>query len=306
MKKLVRNEGFLMQRLILIFLVISIVFLMGIEGCSREEKEEVIPGLQMEFVQNAPKTTITTEQRIPIYADIKNGGGAHIEISGAKFYLSGVGENLGGVKEELENTRFLDKGVGTERLEFASSAGTNLVLEKAFMFPLTLTACYDYETIIQVQACIAEENSDICSISGEIIKEESNSAAPIQVTSFTESIEGNKLTITFIIENKGVNPQDIGEVYSINSDCDLIYRKDINEVLNIGSINVGITVGTGEDDFICDLQEGIAKLSSTGKGKVICTKKLSENVGDYITPFRINLKYKYVDSIGTAITLLPA
>ena len=103
-----------------------------------------------------------------------------------------------------------------------------------------------------------------------------------------------------------MNKEDIGEVYSIDSNCDLIYKKDINEVLNIGNVDVGISVGTGEEDFVCDLKEGVAKISSTGKGEVTCTKKLSESVGDYITPFRINLRYKYIDSIGTAITLLPA
>ncbi len=294
------------NKLMLIFLAISLVLILGIEGCPKEDKEKIIPGLDMKFVENAPKATMTTEQRMPVYADVINGGGAHIGIGQANFYLSGIGENLDGVKNKLTNKRFLDKKIGAERLEFASSAGTGLSLENPFIFPLTLTACYDYETITQIQACIAEEKSDICDVSGEKINKNSNSDAPIQVTSFTENIEGNKLIITFIIENKGVNPDRIGEVYSKGSDCDLIHKKDINEVLNIGSIDVEINTGSGENDFTCDLQESATKLSSTGKGKVICTKKLSDSVGDYITPFKINSKYKYVDSIGTAITILPA
>ena len=307
MKKGERKLDFLKKVFLIIFIAISLILMTGIAGCpNKEEKEKVIPGLQIEFVKDAPKTTITTEERVPIYADISNGGGVHIGIDKASFYLSGIGENLRGVKDKLTNKKFLDKNAGTERLEFASSASTGLVLEKPFIFPVTLTACYDYETIVQVQACIAEEKSDICDISGEKITESSNSPAPIQVTSFTESLEGNKLVIKFTLDNKGVNPKGIGEIYSINSDCDLIYKKDINEVLNIRKVNVEISAGTGDEDFVCDLQEGVAKISSTGKGEVICTKKLSESVGDYITPFKINLKYKYVDSIGTAITLLPA
>ncbi len=300
------KREFWINKLMLIFLAISLVLILGVEGCPKEDKEKITPGLDMKFVEDAPKATMTTEQRMPIYADIVNGGGAHISIGQASFYLSGIGENLEGVKDKLTNKRLLDKRIGAERLEFASSAGTGLTLENPFIFPLTLTACYDYETITQVQACIAEEKSDICDVSGEKMNKNSNSDAPIQVTSFTESIEGDKLIITFIAENKGVNSDRIGEVYSKNSDCDLIHKKDINEVLNIGSINVEINTGSGEDDFTCDLQEGATKLSSTRKGKVVCIKKLSDSVGDYITPFKINLKYKYIDSIGTAITILPA
>src|SRR3989344_7037863 len=189
MKRKEKKEDFWNKGLLLFFLAISLVLITGIAGCPKQEKEEIIPGMHMEFVQDAPKTTISTEERMPVYADIKNGGGVHISIDKANFYLSGIGENLAGVKDKLTNKKFLDKETGTERLEFSASAGTGLVLEKPFMFPVTLTACYDYETIVQVQACIAEEKSDICDISGEKITESSNSPAPIQVTSFTESLK---------------------------------------------------------------------------------------------------------------------
>lgn len=287
-------------------LIAVLVFVSGIEGCPGKDKEKVIPGLTMSFVENAPPLTINTEQKIPIYADVKNSGGVHIGIGKAMFFLSGVGENLEGVTEELSNKKFLDKTIGSERLKFAATAHSLLELEKTYIFPLTLTGCYDYETITQVQACIAEPGSDICSIEGEKITSTSNSASPIQITSFTEKLEGNKLIATFIIENKGVVKDKPGEAYSRDADCRLINSKDINEVLKKGNVNVEISAGKDAGDFTCNLDEGKTSISTTGKSKVTCEKKISETEGDYLTPFKINLKYKYVDSIGIMLTLIPA
>lgn len=289
-----------------ILMIIMLVLVSGIEGCQSKEKETVIPGISMEFVDNAPPTTITTGQKVPIYVDVKNGGGVHIGIGNAMFFLSGVGENLDGVTEKTSNSRFLDKKTGAERLRLATSASSLLDLEKPFMFPLTLTACYGYGTIAQIEACIPRKDgtSDVCSIEGEKITDTSNSAAPVQITSFTEKVEGNKLTITFIIENRGVNKDKIGEIYSDDASCGLINKKDINEGLKRGIVDTEVVVGKGDDEFICSLQDNTASISTTGKGKVECVKTLSDE--DYMTMFRINLKYRYVDSIGTIITLLPA
>lgn len=293
-----------LNKLIISVILISVlIFVSGIQGCNGNGKEKVIPGISMQFVTDAPPATITTEQKVPIYADIKNGGGVHVGLGEAVFSLSGVGDNLDGVTEKLSNSKFLDKTTGIERLKFATAAGTNLALEKAYMFPLTLTGCYNYETVVQVQACIAEEGSDICSIAGEKITKTSNSDSPVKVISFTEKVEGNKLIITFEIENKGVVEGKPGEVYLKDANCDLIFEKDINEVLKRNNMGVEITAGKGTDEFICDLQDDATSISQANKGKVTCTKKLEG--GDYLTPFRINLRYKYVDSIAAAITLIP-
>ena len=103
MKKFYKKDDFWKKGFLLFFIAISLVLIIGIAGCPKQDEEEVIPGLHLEFVQDAPKTTITTEERMPVYADIKNGGGVHIGIGKASFYLSGIGENLGGVKDKVTN-----------------------------------------------------------------------------------------------------------------------------------------------------------------------------------------------------------
>ena len=193
---------------ILGLLVISIL-LLGVEGCP---KEEVISegGLLMSFVEEAPPSNIISGQSVPIYVDIKNTGGVHIGTDKAVFYLGGIGPNLDGVTQKLLNKRFLDKGTGSERLVFAKNAKSSLELEMPHMFGLTLTSCYNYETMVQIEACIATNKSSVCSIAGEKVKPSSNSIAPIQVTSFTEEVIGNKLIITFIVENKGITKNKVG------------------------------------------------------------------------------------------------
>lgn len=297
-----------MKKVIVVFLIVSL-FLLGIEGCPREEEgEAVVPGLVMEFVKDAPPATISVGQSVPIYADVKNKGGIHIGIGKAKFYLVGIGDNLDNVEEKLSNEKFLDKEIGSERLKFATAAKSSLDLEMEHTFPLALVSCYAYETTAEIEACIAGEGSAVCSISGEKVTKKSNTPSPIQVTSFKEEVLGNELVATFTIENKGVNPEKPGEVYLKDVNCDILqdrwHEKYLDELQKRGNINIDIIVGKGKEGFACDFREGIVSLGATGKAKVVCKKTLIEE--DYVTPFKIILKYKYVDSIGKSITLRPS
>ena len=298
-----------MKKAIVVFLIVSL-FLLGIEGCPKEEEKEVIiPGLTMSFVENAPPKEISVGQSVPIYVDIKNKGGIHIDVGKAKFYLIGIGPNLDNVQEKLSNKKFLDKGIGSERLKFATNAESNLDLDMPHMFPLTLISCYAYETLAEIETCIADEESSVCSISGEKVTEKSNTLSPVQVTSLKEEVLGNKLIITFTIENKGVDPKKIGEVYLKDTDCDILqdrmHKKYLDEYLKRGNVNIEVKVEVGKGgDFVCDFHEGAVSLGTTGKAKVVCEKTLAGE--DYMTVFTIILKYKYIDSIATTITILPS
>lgn len=298
-----------MKKVVVVFLIVSL-FLLGIEGCPTEDGEEeaVKPGLVMSFVKDAPPETISVGQSVPIYADIKNEGSIHIGIGKANFYLVGVGPNLDNVKEKLTNNKFLDKKIGSERLKFATDAKSSLDLEIPHMFPLTLTGCYAYETTAEIETCVAEEESTVCSISGEKVTEKSNTHSPIQVTSFKEEVLGNELIVTFTIENKGVDPEKPGEVYPKDVKCDILqnrrHERYLDESSKRGSFNIETKVGKGEKDFVCDFSEDMVSLGTTEKAKVVCKKTLTGE--EYVTPFKIILKYKYVDSIATSITLLPS
>ncbi|MBS3073283.1 hypothetical protein J4465_00605 [Candidatus Pacearchaeota archaeon] len=265
-------------------------------------------GLLMDFIEDAPPKLMTTGQQYPIYLDIQNQGGADIQQGQAAFYLTGVGENLQNIEFKKQNTNILSKKSiyqdgGKERIIFSQGAKPWKNLPNPYNITMKIDSCYNYATVTQTVICIGSKD-DICTISGDKIITQSNSAGPIQVTSMTEQVQGNKLYLTFKLENKGV-----GEVYSFNSDCDKLENNDLNEKTKKDLVNIQIETESG---FSCTLQnaeapygqkqgtEGLANV-----GAITCVKILGTE-RTYSTPIQIVLTYKYFESLAKTMTILPA
>jgi len=285
------------------FILLLLVLVLGVTGCPQQQQSiENFGGLSATFVSNAPPLNVIINQAFPIYVDINNLGDANVNTNSAKFYLSGIGKNLEGVKASLSNTNLLDKG-SSERLDFASAAKSTLELSNPFTLAMLLTSCYKYGGKAQADICIASSNSSkICSISGN--KLNSNSAEPIQITSVTEEISGSNLVVSFIISNKGT-----GEVYLPDSDCDKLQARDINEVLKNGKVKVSIRT---PEDFKCKVQSLVAPYSTietlegaSSLGTVSCEKSILGE-SDHQAPFQVVLDYVYVGSISQSLVITPS
>ncbi len=298
----------LVNVLLVFLLVVVLIFASGQMGCpGKEELEFNTTALVMAFVEDAPPSELNTGSAYPIYVDVKNLGGFDIPEGAAHFYLSGIGDNLNNVETHVQNTNFLSKKTsiqegGEERISFATEAEPWKTLPAPFDLIMRLDSCYSYATVTQTSTCIGEGGA-VCSIEGEKIKTGDNSAAPIQITSLTESIQGNKLYITFRIENKGT-----GEVYLPTTDCDRLQQQDINEKLKQNQVEISIRA---EEGFTCRIQEmtepygSIDALEGTSDiGQVTCQKVLPEDT--YLLPFEIVLSYKYKETGTKSITILPA
>ncbi len=292
---------FIIALLIVILLVTS-----GQVGCKEEEELEFnTTALIMNFVEEAPPYELVPEQQYPIYVDISNKGGADISQGAANFYLSGIGENLQDVNTKLHNSNFLAKKTkiqegGEERLIFTTDAKP-ISLPATFDFIIRLDSCYKYNTLTQATICVGKKDSVVCSISGEKIKKQSNSAAPIQITSISEEISGNKLIVRAVIENKG-----LGKVYLPNADCDKIQQEDIDEKLKQNNVEIEIRAGEG---FSCRLQDinygAIDSLSGiTSIGTVTCQKTLTD-AETHSSAFEIVLSYIYGETITKNLKILP-
>lgn len=300
---------FKLANIFLVFLlVIVLVFASGQMGCKKEEELKFnTTALVMNFVGDAPPAEMVTGLKYPIYVDINNMGGFDIPEGAAHFYLSGIGDNLNNVNTHVQNTNFLPKKTeiqegGQERLNFATEAEPWKSLPAAFDMVMKLDSCYNYATITQTSICVGK-GSAVCSIDGEKIETGSNSNAPVQVTSLTESIEGNKLYVTFRIENKGS-----GEVYLPTTDCDKLQQEDINEKLKQNQVEISVRA---EEGFTCKIQEkeepygAIDSLEGMSDiGQVTCQKILPADT--HLSPFEIVLSYKYKDSLTKNIKILPA
>ncbi|UCD21105.1 MAG: hypothetical protein JSW08_00975 [archaeon] len=294
----------------LIVLVTLGLFVMGaITSCGDGETTFDSSGLLTMFIDNAPPSEINYGISFPIYVEAQNLGGYDIPAGAATFYLTGIGQNLIGVQSKLINTNVLVKKTetqlgGSEVLTFAREAQAAQQLPQPFNLTMKLTSCYDYASFTQTSICVGESGS-VCSLEGNKIDSDSNTAAPIQIEELTEQLVGNKLTVSFKISNLGT-----GEVYLLNSDCDKIEQEDINEQLKRNRVNILIRTDQG---FACNIQSGeepynsIAGLEgSVQLGYLVsCEKTLATGESTHISPIEIVLSYKYKESTTKTMTLLP-
>lgn len=288
----------------LITLVLVLLFVGGQQGCKKEKQITFnTTALTMNFVVDAPPSQLVTGEKYPIYVDVVNNGGFDIPQGNAHFYLSGIGKNLHNVNLHLQNANLLNRKTplqegGKERLIFATQAiPPERNLPAAFNFTVRLDSCYKYATITQTSICIGKGDG-ICSISGEKITAESNTGAPLQVTSLTESIQGNKLYVTFKIENKGT-----GEVYLPTTDCTKLQEQKIDEKLKQNQVELAINT---EEGFTCTLQGGIKSLRGKTEVRQVTCEKILGNEVSHSAPFEIVLSYIYRESITKQLTILPS
>jgi hypothetical protein len=295
-------------------LVLAAVILLGVNGCEKEGAELNVQGITMSFVENAPPATVNIGQEFSIYVDIVNKGGSYINTGEAKFYLGGIGYDLKNVEKSLTNSNFLSKeSTFPERLTFAKNAKWITELENPFPLYLILTSCYNYGTVAQVDICVSSTNvTSICSISGEKVTASSNSAAPIQVTSVAENLEGNKLKLTILVENKGVAAVGASHIYLPNTDCDKLHSGDFNELQKENKVKVIVRTGA-EPGWTCKLVSKDAPFSAISGldgaiplepvGKIVCEKMIKEET--HVMPLTVSLQYRYVDSITKSIRIMP-
>jgi len=294
--------------IVLSLLVLSLFVVSGQQGCKKEEKAVFnTTALTMNFVADAPPTQLVSGESYPIYVDVKNEGGYDIAQGNAHFFLSGIGENLEGVTLHLQNVNILNKKTsvqegGKERLTFASQATPPIRnLPAEFNFTIRVDSCYKYATLTQTSICVGKGNG-ICSISGEKIVTGSNSNAPLQITSLTENIQGNKLYVTFTIENKGS-----GQVYLPALDCVKLQEQNLDEKLKQNQVEISVKA----EGFSCSLQSNQPPYGSvnalngiTSVRTVTCEKLLTET-SSYTAPFEIALAYAYTETLPKSIVILP-
>jgi len=306
------------NKISLVFITIAFLALLSLgatqTGCNQPKDTTVFnaTGLALSFVDNAPPSVINADSIFPIYLKAENYGGYDIDAGTARFYLTGIGNNLEGVQTNLINQNPLTKKTnqqeaGFEVLKFAEQARSSLIdMNNAFNFSMKADACYNYATHTEATVCIGQGDG-MCPLTGNKIKTGSNTNAPIQITNMTEQVQGNKLYISFLIENKAG-----GEVYYSDTDCDKLYGTDqsarTREQLKKGFVEIYVDTGN-EPDLKCSIQspsgstiEGTSGMAPVGR-KVTCSKIVGMQTNAAL--LKINLAYKYITSVSKSITLYP-
>lgn len=316
MKKQAKEEN-MKKTITSVFIVISFLalFILGAQqqGCNTKPETTAFntTALSLSFVENAPQSQINLGTQFPIYVKAENQGGFDIDAGTAKFYLTGIGNNLQNIQTSLSNQNKITKKTnqqeaGFEIIKFAESASPAITITNPFNFSMKADACYNYATQTQATVCIGQGDS-MCPISGNKIQTGSNTNAPIQITNMSEQVVGNRLYISFLIENRG-----IGEVYYSDLDCDKLYGQDLSaitkEKLKKNFVEIYIDVGS-QQDLKCSLQSvfGSSIESTNGMApvgrKVTCSKIAGIQTSS--APLTINLAYKYVNTISKSVTIYP-
>lgn len=297
-----------MNKTIMGILLVSLILLSGATGCpSTTTSPAAAAGLNVQFSKDAPPVSVNVNQEFPISIDIVNAGGDYVQKGDAKFYLTGIGPNLQDIKPSLANDIILNKeSTSPYKLMFADKARFTFPLQSLLVMPLALTYCYSYGTTTQANICIANSNqSTVCSTDGEKIASDSNSVAPVQISSLTEQLIGNKLRISFTISDKLG-----GQIYLQNTDCDkLLQTKDYAETSKNNKVNIELR--TPEQGLTCNLEEPASPYAPaqslagvTDVGTVTCEKTLTSS-DDYASLLYIVLRYKYVSSLVQNLNVLP-
>jgi len=288
--------------------------------------------LKMSFVENAPPDQILDggAEEFETLVTIENIGES--EIREGKLILKLVGifpTEFGTTKDDLTYTYGdLDTENGLTQVrkdpdgnridgEFAQITfptsgkmkfGKSLVGNQE-EFVLRVDACYEYLTVALSQMCILEDfikrtSSSVCDPSTS--QPVANSAAPIHVTSVTQSVSGAD-TIILRFDVKAVGA---GQIFLSDITSDPACSSDYN-VRN----RVKISVITGDDTDLSDpLHAGLecvglidlntnrrqgTLILTNGEGSFSCIQKLTEDTQvDALKDITVKINYQIQDSIS--------
>jgi len=295
---------------IAVMAVILILFASSGAECQKTTVKTNTTALAMNFVENAPPTEMVPRQTYQIYVDVVNTGAADIAAGSANFYLSGFSPDIiSGFTEKAQNANFLSgekdfyEG-GKERIVFAEAAQP-AELKAKFNSSMKVDACYKYMNSVRSKICVGKTGS-ICSISGNKLKDGENSAGPVQVTNISEKVEGDKIFITAVIENK---LKGSGEVYLSNANCDLLQANNLNEKSKINLVEATVTTGSGFECNLQSLDSSHAPVKGTTGmayvGSLVCYKTMSADEQMTEIPFTIDMAYVFRQSITKGFAILP-
>lgn len=297
----------------IIFLMIAIIAVFAISGCTKEQPAAFAggtDGLAVSFI-NLP-TSVFTSSVFDINILLQNKGEADVPLGKAVLTLNNA-QTLGITNAIKTNTKLLTRvrkivnttiPGETESLAWQNASFKGIIITEQQAPPFSIDACYPYETTAIATAC-AGKTSDVCKPVEE--KTVQSSGAPIQVTKFSQiavpKTSGVELAFTIDVENQGKGSvYDSAAVCSYNlSAIDL--RPEQIDTIVVNSItfnNIAINPLTA-----CPLDRGRPIISlSDKKGLITCNFDVAVTQ-DFSAELVVKLGYIYKDSLNGAITVIP-
>ena len=312
-------------------------------GCQADKGAGVSPGdafvggtsaIKMSFVENSPPSEVTdkTEANEAFEFDatvtIENVGEHDIPQEALVVTMSGFFPGDFGITDTQElkaanagTVNGVSKDPDGNRIQGAVDQFTfpKSVIEKfayqkeltgSQAFPFRAEACYPYNTKVLSQVCLMEDltkkERPVCNPTGS--RTVSNSGAPVQVTSITQSVGGrNKLLLNFDVQKVGSSDIFKNEpTETCNDDFKNKNRIEVEVNTGIPGLNCIGLVGGGALDYEAS-DSTTAKgftgelLLSGGSGSFTCIQTLSNIDRDSIKTFDVTLAYYARDSVTTNV-----
>jgi len=265
-------------------------------------------GVLINFAQEAPPAEVYDScaggnNQFDIVVELNNDGEYDVSKENALITITGImPEDFGYSASMLSKNPpedLMGKKVGQPsvpvQVEFPNLAYRGNVLGDR-SFPIRAEICYTYQSTAIAQTCIRSDlkstSQGSCTVEGS--KPVDGSGAPIQVTSFVESVAGNdQVRYEITIEHKGN-----GNVFVPSSKCVDTYanrnRVYVNIVSRIPGLKcTGLRGGTDTSGYVTLNSE-----KGTGKAVISCIQKIPqpEQGGriDYTSDLTVTMSYDYL------------
>ena len=310
-----------MRIIIPILLIISMTFL--IAGCGEEEMpvEELkafiggAKGIDIELTEQAPPD-IVYDMDFPFDINVKVANVGEWDIDNSNdLTLTIIGiepESFGKTLSQLtKNSDIPLNGAHYDPQNNVVEGTITNINFPTFQYqqpivgsielPVVARVCYEYGTKVNTKICVLDDLLGVSRRLGEEPvcnpnenKKAENSGAPVQITSFRESVvAADRISFTFEISHIGE-----GSIARMDTECSTtIADKD----------KVWVKINTGINGLTCSgieagSSEGFTTLY-TGKRTIICTQPLDSPRGDYAKPIAIELQYGYTELVSKTLTV---
>ena len=307
----------------------SIIFIYGCTGGGNNISTEVpkidvhvgYDGLEFEFLDEMPPISLYEGNDFTIGLLLHNKGA--YDIRNAHLRITGYQEKYFDLeKDYLEinlDGRSLYNAEGDITYEYidASSKEIHDLLDNV-EFPLTVTACYLYETIASADVCLTTPQNNLFkkdSCTAGVSRLPSGQGGPLGIKSIEDEIipSKNSLVYSFKIDVGNFGNGDIRIPSAYGKDC-------VGPVLNASDPNrfkMEVFLGNtklscrqdsskaGSNDYFV-LPEKIVSLineNSDDDHRIICEYKSDSDITSYTSKLSIKLYYGYVDSITKQIVM---
>ncbi len=247
-------------------------------------------GIVFSFMPENPPAEVLSTGKVNVILKYSNKGASSTT---PYFYLTGYDPNILGfnnpyIKAPSINGKDMYNTEGSQDafIEWSAPVNMNSLYEvDNFKQSLSVTACYQYQTIAYPSICIdpLKYTTDSATGCDYSVKElGSSQGAPIAVSEVTQTSTGDEIFLEIHFQNKGK-----GTPYITDSNCLNLRHDEVDMIYLTG-------VSMPEGSFSC---EPLSIRLVNNEGYTICRKSVTNRNSYYESQVQISARYNYRDTI---------